>query len=183
VGKNEAIYRYLVENHPDLVEDERFNPTEQAVISIPQQAPEGATYRTESALHFLKRVEKVTSEWVVPGHRDGQNCHNVSATVSIKESEWADVGEWMWENRESYNGLSVLPYDGGTYVQAPFEDCSKETYEAMFAKLSNVNLDDVIELKDNTDLSGEVACAGGACEVDFGYAKEADSVEFDIVQS
>jgi len=183
VGKNEAIYRYLVENHPDLVEDERFNPTEQAVISIPQQAPEGATYRTESALHFLKRVEKVTSEWVVPGHRDGQNCHNVSATVSIKESAWADVGEWMWENRESYNGLSVLPYDGGTYVQAPFEDCSKETYEAMFAKLSNVNLDDVIELKDNTDLSGEVACAGGACEVDFGYAKEADSVEFDIVQS
>lgn len=183
VGKNEAIYNYLASNHPDLVEDERFNPTAQAVISIPQKAPEGSIYRTESALHFLKRVEKVTQEWVVPGHRDGQNCHNVSATVSIKESEWADVGDWMWVNRDSYNGLSVLPYDGGTYVQAPFEDCSKETYEAMFEKLTSVNLDDVIEGSDNTDLSGEIACAGGACEVDFGYAEESESVEVEVVES
>lgn len=180
---NEAIYNYLASNHPDLVEDERFNPTAQAVISIPQKAPEGSIYRTESALHFLKRVEKVTQEWVVPGHRDGQNCHNVSATVSIKESEWADVGDWMWVNRDSYNGLSVLPYDGGTYVQAPFEDCSKETYEAMFEKLTSVNLDDVIEGSDNTDLSGEIACAGGACEVDFGYAEESESVEVEVVES
>ena len=181
VGKNEAIYNYLAENHADLIEDERFNPTAQAVISVPQKAPEEAIHRNESAIHFLKRVEKITKEWVVPGHREGQNCHNVSATVSIKESEWEDVGNWMWENRENYNGLSVLPYDGGTYVQAPFEDCSKETYEVMFAKLENINLDDVIEVSDNTDLSGEVACAGGACEVDFGYAQEADELEVESI--
>ena len=181
VGKNEAIYSYLVNNHPDLIEDERFNPTAQAVISVPQKAPEDSIHRDESAIHFLKRVEKVTKEWVVPGHREGQNCHNVSATVSIKESEWQDVGNWMWENRDNYNGLSVLPYDGGSYVQAPFEDCSKETYEVMFSKLKNINLDDVVEVSDNTDLSGEVACAGGACEVDFGYAQEADELEVESI--
>jgi ribonucleoside-triphosphate reductase len=61
--------------------------------------------------------------------------------------------------------LSVLPYDGGTYKQAPFEDCSKETYEAMLATLEKVDLTKVIEVDDNTDLSGELACAGGACEI------------------
>jgi ribonucleoside-diphosphate reductase alpha chain len=116
-------------------------------------------------MSMLKRVAKVSKEWVRKGHRKGQNTHNVSATVSIRESEWEDVGEWMWENREVYNGLSVLPYDGGTYKQAPFEDCSKETYEAMLETLSDVDLTKVVEIEDNTDLSGELACAGGACEI------------------
>ena len=167
VGKNEPIYSYLVENHPELVEDEYFSPHSTAVISIPQKAPDNAIMRTESALQLLRRVKKVTDEWVKPGFRKGQNTHNISATVSIKDAEWADVGEWMWENRTSYNGLSVLPYDGGTYTQAPFEDCSKETYEAMMASLTNIDLTRVVEEEDNTDLKGEVACAGGACEIKF----------------
>ena len=165
VGKNEAIYTYLSIYHPDMVEDEYFRPHDTAVISVPQKAPEGAIMRTESALQLLKRVAKISSEWVKPGTRSGQNTHNVSATISIKEAEWADVGEWMWENRGAYNGLSVLNYDGGTYKQAPFEDCSKETYEAMLATLEEVDLTKVIEAEDNTDLSGELACAGGACEI------------------
>jgi len=165
VGKNEAIYTYLSIYHPDMVEDEYFRPHDTAVISIPQKAPEGAIMRTESALQLLRRVAKISNDWVNPGTRSGQNTHNVSATISIKEAEWADVGEWMWENRKVYNGLSVLPYDGGTYKQAPFEDCSKETYEAMLATLEEVDLTKVIEVDDNTDLSGELACAGGACEI------------------
>jgi ribonucleoside-diphosphate reductase alpha chain len=71
----------------------------------------------------------------------------------------------MWENREHYNGLSVLPYDGGTYIQAPFEDCTEEKYEELMESLKDVDLSKIIEVDDNTDLSGEVACAGGACEV------------------
>jgi ribonucleoside-triphosphate reductase (thioredoxin) len=92
-------------------------------------------------------------------------AHNVSATVSIKDDEWDSVGEWMWENREFYNGLSVLPYDGGTYVQAPFEDCTKEEYERMLQLVKNVDLNLVIEAEDQTDLSGEIACGGGSCEI------------------
>ena len=165
VGKNEAIYNYLSLIHPELVEDEFFRPHDTAVISVPQKAPDGAIYRTESAMSMLKRVARVSNEWVRKGHRKGQNTHNVSATVSIRESEWEDVGEWMWENRGVYNGLSVLPYDGGNYQQAPFEDCSKETYDVMLQSLTEVDLNNVIETDDNTDLSGELACAGGACEV------------------
>ena len=167
VGKNEAIYSYLLKNHPSLVEDEYFSPHTTAVISVPQRAPEGATIRTESALQLLKRVKAVTDKWVKPGFRRGQNTHNISATISIKDAEWVDVGEWMWDNRESYNGLSVLPFDGGTYTQAPFEDCSRETYNYMLQDLQEIDLTKVVESDDNTDLKGELACAGGACEIKF----------------
>lgn len=165
VGKNEPIYTYLLVNHDNLVEDEYFRPHDTAVISIPQKAPEGAITRTESALQLLRRVKGVSEEWVKNGHVRGQNTHNVSATISIKEAEWIDVGEWMWENRRSYNGLSVLPHDGGTYVQAPFEDCSKERYEALLEDLENIDLTKVVEMEDNTNLAGELACSGGSCEV------------------
>ena len=165
VGKNEAIYSYLVINHPELIEDEYFRPHDTAVISIPQKAPEGAILRTESPFQLLERIKKVHLEWVKPGHRSGNNTHNVSATVSIKEEEWGDVGEWMWENRDHYNGLSVLPFSDHTYIQAPFEDCTEERYEELMKSLHNVDLSQVIELEDGTDLKGELACAGGACEV------------------
>ena len=163
VGKNEAIYQYLVENHPELVEDEYFRPHDTAVISVPQKSPEGAILRTESAFQLLERVKKVTQEWVRAGHRTGSNSHNVSATISLKPEDWELAGEWMWENREFYNGLSVLPYDGGTYIQAPFSDCTKEEFDELFKNLHSIDLSQVIELTDETDLSGEVACAGGAC--------------------
>ena len=173
VGKNESIYTYLVKNHPEMVEDDYFNPSTQAVISAPQKSPDNAIYRTESPLQLLKRVKRISEEWVRGGHREGQNTHNVSATISIKENEWVDVGEWMWKHRGSYNGLSVFPFseNNHTHKQLPFEDCSKETYEALLKNLTSINLDLVTEEEDNTDLSGEVACAGGACEIDFSYAK------------
>ena len=165
VGKNEAIYTYLAEYHPELVEDEYFRPHDTAVISIPQMAPEGAILRTESPFALLDRIKRVHLDWVKPGHRSGNNTHNVSATVSLKAEEWELAGEWMWENRDHYNGLSVLPYDGGTYTQAPFEDITKDHYEVMLQSLTSIDLSNVIELDDNTDLSGELACAGGACEI------------------
>ena len=165
VGKNESIYKYLVENHPDLIEDEFFRPHDTAVISIPQKAPEGSILRTESPFQLLERIKKVATEWVVPGHRKGSNTHNVSATVSLKAEEWETAGEWMWDNRKYYNGLSVLPFDGGTYTQAPFEDIDEGTYINMLQHLTDINLENVLESEDNTDLSGELACAGGACEI------------------
>ena len=165
VGKNEAIYTHLAVNHPELIEDEYFRPHDTAVISVPQKAPQGSIFRTESALELLERVKFFYQNWIKPGHRSGQNTHNISATVSIKEDEWEAVGKWMWENRKFYNGLSVLPYNGGTYTQAPFEDCTQEKYEEMIQHLHNVDLSKVVEFNDNTNLMGEAACAGGACEI------------------
>ena len=165
VGKNEPIYGYLSEFHPELVEDEYFRPHDTAVISVPQRAPEGAITRSESALEMLQRVKRVSTEWVRLGHRKGQNTHNVSATVTIRDEEWAPVGEWMWENRKHYNGLSVLPHSDHSYKQAPFEDCDEETYNRLLESLVGVDLTNVLETQDNTDLSGELACSGGSCEI------------------
>jgi ribonucleoside-triphosphate reductase len=165
VGKNEAIYGYLAKNHPDLVEDCVFRGHDTAVISIPQKAPEGSILRTESAFQLLKRVKKVATEWVRNGHRSGSNTHNVSATISLKDKDWELAGDWMWKNRDHYNGLAVLPYDGGTYTQAPFEDITKKKYNEMVKSLMDIDLSKVIEQDDETNLTGELACAGGACEV------------------
>jgi ribonucleoside-triphosphate reductase len=165
VGKDEAIYKYLKMFHPELVEDEYFRPDTIAVISIPQKSPEGARLRTEAALDTLERVKKMYTEWILPGHVKGENTHNVSCTISLKQEEWPQVGEWMWENRKNYSAISVLPYDGGTYIQAPFEDCTQEKYEEMMKHLVEVDLRFVNEEDDNTDLQGEQACVSGACEV------------------
>ena len=165
VGKNESMYKYLINNHPELIEDEYFRPHDTAVISIPQKAPEGAILRTESPFQLLERIKKIATQWVSPGHRNGSNTHNVSATVSLKSEEWETAGEWMWDNREHYNGLSVLPYDGGTYTQAPFEDITKDKYNELMETLKDVDLTKIVETEDETDLAGELACAGGACEI------------------
>jgi ribonucleoside-triphosphate reductase len=165
LGKNEAIYSYLAINHPELLEDEYFNPTLQAVISVPQKAPDGAITRHESTLDLLERVKLISKDWVKQGHDKGNNTHNVSCTVSVRDDEWKIVGEWMWANKEYYNGLSVLPYHGGTYKQTPFEDCTKEVYEQMMSTLHNVDLSKVIEVQDNTNFSDSQACGGGNCEI------------------
>jgi ribonucleoside-diphosphate reductase alpha chain len=165
LGKNESLYHHLIKNHPKLVEDDFFKPHLQAVVSIPQMAPEGAILRNESALDLLERTKKFNLEWVKEGHRKGDNTNNVSATISVKSDEWGDVGQWMWENRRTFNGLSVLPYDNGSYTQAPFEDINEETYLKMARYLNRIDLTLIKENSDETDLNGQVACAGGACEI------------------
>jgi ribonucleoside-triphosphate reductase len=164
-NNDEAILVYLKSVIPDLIEPEHFRPDSQSVVSIPQSAPHGATIRTESALDLLERTARYNVNWVGVGHRVGDNRNNVSVTVSIQDHEWEEVGEWMWNNRETYNGISVLPYDGGTYIQAPFETITKEKYEELSQFLGAVDLTKVGEVNDNTNLAAEAACAGGACEI------------------
>jgi ribonucleoside-triphosphate reductase len=186
-GKNEDIASYLMVNHPELVEDDVLRPHDTICVRIPVKAPEGSIFRTESALETLERVKKFSVEWIKEGHNIGDNTHNVSATISIDKNrkyydkndptsiidefldgpsdEWEVVGEWMWRNREVYNGLSVLPYFGGSYVQAPFEDISKEEYEKRIATLHTLDLTKVTELDDTVEFGQVAACAGGACEI------------------
>jgi ribonucleoside-diphosphate reductase alpha chain len=165
LGKNEALYQYLANNHPELVEDDFFKPDIQAVVSVPQKSPKGAIYRTESAMDLLERTKKFNTEWVKKGHRKGANTNNVSATISVKQEEWEQVGEWMWENKNTFNGLAVLPYDNGSYTQAPFEDITEEKFLEMEGHLNGIDLTKVTETSDETNLQDQAACAGGACEV------------------
>jgi ribonucleoside-triphosphate reductase len=194
VLKNESLYTYLSIHHPELLEDDVTRPHDTAIISVPIKSPKGTKTRDEPVLSFLERVKKVSTEWVATGHRTGNNTHNVSATINVREdniyghgimeqirqhtegksseqifserrTEWNVVTDWMWENKECYNGLSCLPYDGGSYQQAPFEDISKETYFEMSTKLHGLDLTKVVEVSDNTNLKDQAACAGNACEI------------------
>ena len=165
VGKNESIYTYLSLYHPELLEDDFFNPNQQAVISVPQSAPEGAKTRSESTFDLLERTRRFNMEWVRPGHRSGQNFNNVSCTINIKAGEWKQVGEWMWNNRNDYTAMSCLPEDLGSYKQTPFETITEEQYNEMSQHLHTIDLRNVVEFNDATSLMDQAACAGGACEV------------------
>lgn len=163
-NRNEPITEYFLAHLPDLIEDEIYGPG--VVISLPQRAPEGAVTREESALSMLERVKDYSLRWIRPGHNRGPNTNNVSATISIRPDEWATCREWFWEHRNLYNGLSVLPQDLGTYTQAPFEDCTEEEYNKMYSKLKDIDLTQIREEYDGTDLKGEIACGGSVgCEV------------------
>jgi ribonucleoside-diphosphate reductase alpha chain len=165
-GKDEALAQYMLKVVPQLVEEDVTN-SKQVVLSFPQKAPENAAVRTESIFTLLERVKKISKEWVANGHRNGDNKHNVSCTISVKDNEWNDLARWMWENREHYNGISVLPYFGAeAYPQMPFEDITKEKYEELLPYLKNIDIGQVYE--DNgraVDLSAELACSGGLCEI------------------
>ena len=165
IGKSEAIYKYLKDTIPELLEDCMFKPHLEGIISIPQKAPEGSIMRSESAIDMLERIKVLSTKWVHPGHQRGVQRHNVSCTVSIKPDEWEEVGDWMWANREIYNGVAVLPYDGGTYVQAPYETCTEEKYNELLSKIKDIDLSKVTEYSDNTSHTMEAACAGGQCSV------------------
>lgn len=165
VGKNEALYHYMIKNFPLLVEDCAYKPHIEAVMSFPQRAPAGSIIRTEAPLDLLERVKRFNKEWVTTGYREGANQHNVSCTISIKPEEWVSVGEWMWENKDYYTGISALPYDNGSYIQSPFEDCSEATFNELSKFLLKINLDDVREEDDHTNLTDQAACAGGSCSI------------------
>ena len=164
VLKNESIYEYLIKNNPELIYDDYYSPHDKAVITVPQKAPEGAIMRSESELDLLERVKYVYLNWVKPGHRKGQNTHNVSVTVNIKKGNWDIVGKWMWENRDYYAAISTFPYDEHQYKQPPFAEIEESIFNQIYAQLKQVDLSQIIE-KDEVDFGQVIACAGNACEV------------------
>ena len=164
LGKDEALYHYLKKHLPALIEDDEF-VANGAVASFPQKAPKGSILRHESPADLLERVKRFNMEWVRTGHNDGDNTHNVSCTISVKDNEWEEITKWMWDNQNDYNGISVLPYNGGTYVQAPFEDITETKFKELEKHLNDINLMEVHEAENNTNLAAEAACGGGACEI------------------
>ena len=185
------IYKYFTSNYPDLIKIMDWDSSS-AVIGIPQKAPESAILReSENALEMLSRVKRFNEYWVRKGHRKGANTNNVSATVYIQsenqysednkgdllqvpkgipgsKGEWEAVGQWMWDNHYNFNGLSVLPYDGGVYPDTPFQEITEEEYYNKLKFIPNgIDFTQITEEEDQTDLSAEAACAGGQCELTF----------------
>lgn len=165
MNKDDALAHYLKNTIPELVEDDKFSATG-VVVTIPQESPKDSLLRgDESAIQLFKRTLYYNKNWVKPGHRRGDNYHNVSSTISVKDDEWEELREVMWKHRNYYSGISLLPFNGGTYQQAPFEEITKEQFEDMSKLVKEVDLSKVIEETDNTARVEQLACVGGVCEL------------------
>jgi hypothetical protein len=165
MNKDDALAIYLQYIIPELVETDIFS-SNGLVVSIPQESPEDAiTRENETTENLFKRAIMYNKHWIANGHRSGDNRHNVSVTISVKDNEWETLRELMWKYRRDYSGISLLPYDGGNYKQAPFEECSKDDYERMSVLVKEIDLKSIREEKDNTTRVEQIACGGGQCEI------------------
>ena len=140
------------------VEDCVMRPDSTVVFSFPMKAPEGARLRDDlTALEHLDLWLMYQRHWCE---------HKPSVTISVKEDEWMDVGAWVWRHFDEVSGVSFLPWDGGSYRQAPYEECSKEVYEELLTKMpANIYWDTLSEKDDNVEGAQTLACVAGHCEI------------------
>jgi len=155
--KKDPLSQFMV-NAGIPAEDCVMRPESTVVFSFPQKAPEGA--RTREALTALQHLDlwmQYQRYWCE---------HKPSVTISVKEDEWMDVGAWVWNNFDEISGISFLPWDGGTYRQAPYEECDEDQYKALLDKMpATITWDVLSEQDDNVEGAQMLACVSGTCEI------------------
>jgi ribonucleoside-diphosphate reductase alpha chain len=155
--KKDPLSQFMV-NAGIPAEDCVMRPESTVVFSFPQKAPEGA--RTREALTALQHLDlwmQYQRYWCE---------HKPSVTISVKEDEWMDVGAWVWNNFDEISGISFLPWDGGTYRQAPYEECGEDQYKALLDKMpATITWDVLSEQDDNVEGAQMLACVSGTCEI------------------
>ena len=135
-----------------------MKPDSTTVFSFPVKVGDGALLREDlSALKHLKL-------WLLFQRHYCE--HKPSVTISVKEHEWMEVGAWVYEHFNEVTGVSFLPYDGGTYKQAPYEECTEEQYKELAAKMpAGVDWENFKEFDDNVEGAQQLACTAGSCEI------------------
>jgi ribonucleoside-diphosphate reductase alpha chain len=143
------------------------------VIEFPVEAPAGATIKDDlGAIQFLDMVKSTQQNWVLPGTADDSASpgltHNVSNTVTVKPEEWDEVADYLWANREFFTGVSLLASTGDKdFAFAPNEailtPADEHRWNDILAGYNPVDYTSLMEATDATDLTSEVACAGGLC--------------------
>ncbi len=172
-NRAEPVYRFFREKNPHMTEPSVYQPDTDDVITFPVQAPETAILRDEvGAVQFLEYVKFVQKHWVQAGRAHEEYSpllhHNVSNTCTVRPEEWAEVAKFIWENREYFTGVSLLPFSGDKiYPQAPREEVVSDEDIAKWNRLvyHPVDYTELKEKSDETKLKEIVACAGGACEI------------------
>jgi ribonucleoside-triphosphate reductase (thioredoxin) len=157
MDKKDPITTFLTEQGVQ-VEDEQYRPDSTAVFSFPMKAPKGAILRNDkTALEQLELWLVYQRHWCE---------HKPSVTISVKDNEWVAVGAWVWEHFSEISGVSFLPHSDHTYVQAPYQDCTKKEYEDLLKKTpKTIDWSKFVELDDNTVGAQTLACTGGSCEI------------------
>ncbi len=139
-------------------EDCVLRPESTTVFSFPKKSPDGALLREDiTAIEHLELWLMYQKHWCE---------HKPSVTISVEEHEWPEVGSWIWKNFDDVSGVSFLPYDGGTYKQAPYEECTQEEYKELLHKMpKSIEWNSLIEIDDNVEGAQTLACTAGACEI------------------
>lgn len=136
-------------------------PDTTSVFYFPRKSPDSATFRDElTAIDQLEIWKTIQDHWCE---------HKPSATVYVREEEWLEVGAWVYKNFDDLSGVSFLPYDGGTYKQAPYQEVDEETFNKWVSEhpMPEIDWSDMrhYEQEDMTTGSQEFACVAGACDV------------------
>lgn len=174
---DEPIFRAFCEANPHAVEDSVWGADK--VVSFALEAPEGALVKSQlGAIDFMESSKIVYENWVVPGTKQGRlegATHNVSITVTVQPSEWGSVQDYLWENKDSFCGVSFLGASGDyDYPQAPLQSVDPKSedpkvkemwrfWEVLKTQTKHVDYDSVLEDADTTSPQMEPACAGGQC--------------------
>lgn len=143
-----------IPHETDLMNDSNM------VFTFPIKSPEGSSMRKDAnAIDDLELWKKLQEHWCE---------HKPSATINVKDEEWMEVGAWVYENFDYLSGVSFLPYDGGTYMQMPYEEITEEEYNEWVKKMPEtvdwLGLQE-FEKEDTTTGSQELACSGNSCEI------------------
>ena len=133
-----------------------YKPDQTVVFSFPIKAPAGITRSDVTPQSHLALWLTYQRHWCE---------HKPSVTISVEEKDWPSVGAWTWEHFDEISGVSYLPYDGGTYRQAPYEECDEATYNELKAKVPQINWEEFKEVTDNVEGAQQLACSAGVCEI------------------
>jgi len=156
LDKKDSLYEFLKDKGVQ-VEDEQFRPDSTAVFSFPIKAPKGSITRNDkTALEQLDLWLIYQRHWCE---------HKPSVTITVRDEEWVEVAAWVYKHFDEISGISFLPHSDHSYVQAPYQECTKEEYQALLKKTPEVNFEELIEDDDMTVASQTLACTGGSCEI------------------
>jgi ribonucleoside-diphosphate reductase alpha chain len=153
--KKDPLSQFLVAQGVPA-EDCVYKPTQTTVFSFPIKAPDGITRDEVTPMSHLQLWLTYQRHWCE---------HKPSVTISVEEKDWPSVGAWTWDHFDEISGVSYLPYDGGTYRQAPYETCTEQEYEELKAKMPVINWELFTENTDNVEGAQQLACTAGACEI------------------
>jgi ribonucleoside-diphosphate reductase alpha chain len=153
--KKDPLSQFLVSQGVPA-EDCVYKPTQTTVFSFPIKAPDGITRDEVTPMDHLQLWLTYQRHWCE---------HKPSVTISVEEKDWPTVGAWTWEHFDEISGVSYLPYDGGTYRQAPYTTCTEQEYEELKATMPVINWELFTENTDNVEGAQQLACTAGACEI------------------
>ena len=157
MDKKDAIYTFLKEKGVH-VEDEQYRPESTAVFSFPIKSPKGCITRNDkTALEQLELWLTYQRHWCE---------HKPSVTISVRDEEWLEVGAWVYKHFDEISGISFLPHSDHSYVQAPYQECTKEEFDKLNKETpSNIDFTELVEDDDSTEGAQTMACVGTSCEI------------------